>query len=228
MGGQACVFYGAAEFSRDTDLVVLADAANLQRLRSALDELQAEPIAVPPFEAQYLERGLAVHFRCRHPEAAGLRIDIMSKLRGVDPFPQLWDRRTTIEIDAAVIDLLSIADLVRAKKTQRDKDWPMITRLMETDYAAHRAGPPSGRIAFWLREMRTPELLVSLAAEHSELAKTLSAERPLLKFATAGDVAVLRTALRAEEDTQREADRQYWSPLKSELEQLRRAKRSQP
>jgi hypothetical protein len=25
MGGQACVFYGAAEFSRDTDLAVLAD-----------------------------------------------------------------------------------------------------------------------------------------------------------------------------------------------------------
>ena len=25
MGGQACVFYGAAEFSRDLDLVVLAD-----------------------------------------------------------------------------------------------------------------------------------------------------------------------------------------------------------
>ncbi len=25
MGGQACVFYGAAEFSRDTDLAILAD-----------------------------------------------------------------------------------------------------------------------------------------------------------------------------------------------------------
>ena len=32
MGGQACVFYGAAEFSRDTDLLVLADTTNLQRL----------------------------------------------------------------------------------------------------------------------------------------------------------------------------------------------------
>ena len=33
MGGQACVLYGAAEFSRDTDLVILADARNLARLR---------------------------------------------------------------------------------------------------------------------------------------------------------------------------------------------------
>ncbi len=33
MGGQACVFYGAAEFSRDADLVVLAQVGKLQRLR---------------------------------------------------------------------------------------------------------------------------------------------------------------------------------------------------
>jgi hypothetical protein len=51
MGGQACVFYGAAEFSRDTDLAIAADAANLARLRRALDDLQAEAIAVPPFES---------------------------------------------------------------------------------------------------------------------------------------------------------------------------------
>jgi hypothetical protein len=35
MGGQACVLYGAAEFSRDTDLVILADAGNVTRLRLA-------------------------------------------------------------------------------------------------------------------------------------------------------------------------------------------------
>jgi hypothetical protein len=49
MGGQACVFYGAAEFSRDTDLIVLAEPSNLTRLQAALDQLHAERIAVPPF-----------------------------------------------------------------------------------------------------------------------------------------------------------------------------------
>ncbi len=34
MGGQACVLYGAAEFSRDTDLLILADPANLERLKA--------------------------------------------------------------------------------------------------------------------------------------------------------------------------------------------------
>lgn len=49
MGGQACVFYGAADFSRDTDLAILANDANLTRLRAASADLQAEAIAVPPF-----------------------------------------------------------------------------------------------------------------------------------------------------------------------------------
>jgi len=42
MGGQACVFYGAAEFSRDTDFAILADTANLARLRKALADLRAD------------------------------------------------------------------------------------------------------------------------------------------------------------------------------------------
>ena len=32
MGGQACVLYGAAEFSRDTDIVMLAEGATLRKL----------------------------------------------------------------------------------------------------------------------------------------------------------------------------------------------------
>ena len=46
MGGQACVFYGGAEFSRDADFAILADTANLLRLRRALADLRAEVIAV--------------------------------------------------------------------------------------------------------------------------------------------------------------------------------------
>ncbi len=76
------MFYGAAEFSRDTDLVVLAEPKNLERLRSALAELEADCIAVPPYDFEYLRRGHALHFRCRHPEAAGMWVDVMAVLRG--------------------------------------------------------------------------------------------------------------------------------------------------
>src|SRR5690606_31049297 len=89
MGGQACVFYGAAEYSRDMNFALLADERNLLRLRKALDEWQAEVIAVPPFDAEHLHRGLAIHFRCRTPGIDGLRVDVMSRMRGVDDFEAL-------------------------------------------------------------------------------------------------------------------------------------------
>ena len=41
MGGQACVFYGAAEFSRDTDLAILVSSENLARLNKTLAGLDA-------------------------------------------------------------------------------------------------------------------------------------------------------------------------------------------
>ena len=81
-------------FSRDTDFAIVADAANLARLRKALADLQAKPIAVPPFGIKYLRRGHAVHFRCQHPEAPRMRVDVMSRMRGVDSFEKLWRRRT--------------------------------------------------------------------------------------------------------------------------------------
>src|SRR5690606_27105605 len=100
-------------FSRDVDLAVLCGPENLDKLRNALDGLHAICVAVPPFELKYLERGHAIHFRCQHPEAKGLRIDVMSNMRGVDCFQKLWDRRATVTTDDGVeLDLLALPDLV--------------------------------------------------------------------------------------------------------------------
>lgn len=83
MGGQACVLYGGAGFSRDADLSIHADTANLVRLRKALAELQATPIAAPPFALKYLRRGHAVHFRCQRPEATR-RLHVMDRQETAD------------------------------------------------------------------------------------------------------------------------------------------------
>jgi hypothetical protein len=63
MGGQACILYGAAEFSRDVGLAVAADEKNLTRLRHALAELRAEPVFVPALSPEVLLQGHACHFR---------------------------------------------------------------------------------------------------------------------------------------------------------------------
>jgi hypothetical protein len=222
MGGQACILYGAAEFSRDTDLAVLASPTNLMRLRQALDDLRADVIAVPAFEARYLRRGHAVHFRCEHPEALGMRVDVMTRMRGVDSFSRLWARRNTIELpEGAHCEVMSLPDLVQAKKTQRDKDWPMLRRLLEADYFRHREKASAPQVRFWLRELRTPELLVEAAQRWPEACARLKEGRPLLRMARPGQESRLADALAAEERHEREADARYWAPLKSELEALR-------
>jgi hypothetical protein len=222
MGGQACILFGGAEFSRDIDFSVLASVENLERLSAALRELQAEVIAVPPWNADYLRRGHAIHFRCRHPEAFELRVDVMSVLRGVESFDILWERRTSFQITPDLtVDLLSLPDLIKAKKTQRDKDWPMIRRLVEADYARCQSQPSEEQIRFWLRECRTPSILLELAVRHPKPLKEALQERPLLSLARESDMSALEQSLLAEEWEQRQADQKYWQPLRRELESIR-------
>lgn len=228
MGGQACVFYGAAEFSRDCDIVILSDESNIHRLASALVDLHAECIAVPEFKAEYLARGHAVHFRCQHPDAKGIRLDVMTKMRGCDEFEQLWQRRTSIEDPAAgiVYELLSIEDLVKAKKTQRDKDWPMIRRLVEAHCRQFAHEPTPEIIGFWLRELTTPELLRQVAIENQVLLPLVKTFRPWLQSLDLNDIRAIERELETEKEKERRLDIAYWQPLKRELAELRASKRS--
>ena len=215
------MFYGAAEFSRDTDLTLLASDDNLALLRAALHELRARRIAVPPFEQRFLLRGHAIHFRCYHPDALKMRIDIMAVMRGVDPFDLLWERRThLIGDDGQHYELISLKDLIRSKKTQRDKDWPMIRRLVEADYVA-RETPSDTEVQFWLQESRTPSMLISLAQSRPEQTDALIPVRSLLTSARNTDEGGIEAGLQLEEQQERAADRAYWEPLKRELEALR-------
>jgi hypothetical protein len=173
MGGQACVFYGAAEFSRDLDLLIPADPANFERLRGALADLNAKSIAVPPFDAGFLSRGHAVHFRCQRDDVKGLCIDLMSVLRA------------TIEIEEQPVDLMALEDLVNAKKTERDEDWSMIRRLMERRCFTCDDTVTPEQAGFWLRELGTPELPIEASVSWPVLS-----EGPAVRAAVGGDAAI--------------------------------------
>jgi len=223
MGGQACILYGAAEFSRD--IAVALDARNLARLRAALADLGAEPVFFPRLSAFALRRGHACHFRCRAPGLQDVRLDVMAAMRNASPFGALWRRRVELDLPGGVrVSLMSVEDLVRVKKTQRDKDWPMVRRLVETDIHVCRK-PPSSKVRFWLRECRTPALLCMLAKKHRALARSEAAARSLLLAALSGDDGAVESALQAEEAVERELDREYWRPLRAELERMRMRRR---
>ena len=62
-------------------MALLASPENLARLKRAIEELEAELIAVPKLDIEFLRKGHAIHFRCHHPEADGMRLD--PQVRGV-------------------------------------------------------------------------------------------------------------------------------------------------
>jgi hypothetical protein len=226
MGGQACVFYGAAQVSKDVDLVLLASEENFSRLLVALDQLNARRIAVPPFDPALLERGHAVHFRCAAPGVEDLRVDIMTRLRELSAFSVLWARRTVFaDENGAEFHLLSMPDLVEAKKTQRTKDWPIIELLVAIHYRENGAIPRPDWVEFWLGQARTPELLAELAQRFPAPARAHTSRRPLLRLAFSGESEALREALDAEARVEQAKDRAYWAPLKAEFEAFRRAER---
>jgi phytoene dehydrogenase-like protein len=165
-----------------------------------------------------------VHFNVPDADAPPLRVDIMSRMRGVAPFETLWERRTTVVLhdDTRSIDvdveLMALEDLVAAKKTQRDKDWPMLRRLVDASYDSARGSEATmPQIEFWLAELRSPEFLHDAVARfpHAAASSTRDAVRMAL---SSGEI---RTALAAEQAHEMAQDRVYWEPLRRELETLR-------
>jgi len=153
----------------------------------------------------------------------------MTRLRDLPDFATLWSRRTTLDDEGGdTFELLAVEDLVRAKKTQRSKDWPIIEALVEGHYHAKGTEPTAERVRFWLTEARGPERLTELAHRFSAESVALTGTRPLLRHAIAGDLAALRPALDAEVRTEQDKDRAYWEPLKRELESFRRAEARRP
>jgi hypothetical protein len=110
--------------------------------------------------------------------------------------------------------------LVQAKKTQLDKDWPMIRRLIEADRFACAGEPNPDQLSFWLAQARTPSLLINLAQQFPNAAGSLVSNRPLLREAIHGNEAALEKALAQEEMAERAADKAYWIPLRRDLEQM--------
>ena len=222
MGGQACILYGAAEFTRDIDVAVAVVPGNLARLRAALADLKAEQVYFPDLSASVLRRGHACHFRCLAPGLHRFRIDIMTRMRGVDSFSFLWKRRVEMRLPGlGRVAVLALPDLVKAKKTQRDKDWPMLRRLIEADILGKRAKPSSKDIRFWLQECRSPDLLIDLARRYPAEAHRAARKRKAAAEAIKGRKRKVTAALRKEEDRERDLDRRYWAPLQRELEQWR-------
>jgi hypothetical protein len=81
------------------------------------------------------------------------------------------------------------------------------------------------RIEFWLRELRTPELLSDIVKTYPVAAQLIASSRPVVQVALSSGLFAISQALGEEENEVRRRDRLYWEPLKRELEDLRRKRR---
>lgn len=82
--------------------------------------------------------------------------------------------------------------------------------MIEADIYNASSNPSQERICFWLTKCRTPELLVSLVKQYSEIASRIAVSRPLLNSAIKGNQEDIERPLREEEDKEIELGRQYW------------------
>jgi len=73
-----------------------------------------------------------------------------------------------------------------------------------------------------LTELRTPELLIECAAAHPDEATAIGEARPATAAAADNDIDAVADAMNEEEERERARDREYWAPLRAELEELRR------
>jgi len=136
IGGQACILYGGAEFSRDLDLLLGAAPAALTRLEQALAALQADLIAVPPFQPELLERGHAIHFRSGRPDVAGLRLDLMTRPPRLPDLDADWQRRMLVDLDFGPVSVVAHSKIwYRRRKPnvtrigRRSASWSRLTWL---------------------------------------------------------------------------------------------------
>lgn len=174
--GMACVHYGLQQTTKDSDWIVPAE--DLTRLRAMFTRLEGalppwrvsyRQICGAPLHADYMAHGWTSHFLLW--DGAGSvehRVDLFSKPPRVG---------SELEIDAE--GFASAHVVARMKKTNRERDWPMVNGLGRQLWEQRQ---PEG-----LLHIMDPHLLRdALRATPQDTRERLSQRRPLLRILASG------------------------------------------
>ena len=137
IGGFAAAIHGSPYVTVDIDVTPSADAANLERLSTALDALNAR-VRAPGHpnglkfnhDAASLARGAIWNLTTDHGD-----LDLTFLPDGTAGYDDLARDAEEVEILGVVVPVASLADVVRSKTAAgRDKDraqLPLLRRLLE-------------------------------------------------------------------------------------------------
>jgi hypothetical protein len=222
IGGQAAILYGAAHFSQDLDLWVEPSRKNIGRLLAALAGLGARYHKLtPPLTQTHLRRGHGFHFLVPFRDGT-LYLDILGHPPRVGRFSSAWARAERTPTPWGVLPVVSIADLVELKKTNRPGDYDVITRLARIRLS--REASPGPKLLRWtLDHLFRVEDLMEVVRQRGGPPKSLPEGMGWLRRLPLNASDVDAAARRLGDKAQRlqSEGRRYWIPLLDELRRLR-------
>ena len=127
VGGLAVIRHGAVRATKDVDVAVAMEPANLARLDGLVERWGATNPDGSPLRTHVLARGGALALRTRH-----CLVDILSEQLLPAPFDEVLGRADVKRIDGVEAPICSLADLVAMKRaTGRGSDELDLERLRE-------------------------------------------------------------------------------------------------
>jgi hypothetical protein len=138
IGGVAAQVHGRRRTTKDLDVTPSPDAENFERLRTALVELDAHPVALGPGTPTPTAEQLSVAaivppLITRHGE-----LHILNEVPGARGFTEMRARALSTDLDGIAVHIVGLNDLIRMKQaTGRPGDIEDIEAL--TAIARHEA-----------------------------------------------------------------------------------------
>ncbi len=125
--GQACVLYGIADFSKDGDWIVREDTRSCRAVVDVLAAKKARYRLGAPLDVRWLKEGWTSHFEYKTGTGFRCRVDFFSRPPRILDVDAMWQHA----IHDGDVSILDIEDLIKMKRTQRLKDYPIIGALAE-------------------------------------------------------------------------------------------------
>jgi predicted nucleotidyltransferase len=127
VGGLAVIRHGAVRATKDVDVAVATDAANLALLTALIERWESTNPDGTPLRSDDLVVAGALELRTRH-----CFVDILSERLLPAPFADVLDRADRKRIDGVEAPICSLVDLVAMKRaTGRASDELDLERLRE-------------------------------------------------------------------------------------------------
>ncbi|MBI4655962.1 MAG: nucleotidyltransferase [Elusimicrobia bacterium] len=132
IGAYAAIFYTGPRYTKDLDIWIQNDPENAGKVYDALKKFGAPltNVAVKDFLDKKTVYQIGV---------APVRVDILNDLSGIN-FKKAWLNRTKTNYDGIPIGIISIDDLIRAKKrVKRPVDNADLERLLLAKRIKHKS-----------------------------------------------------------------------------------------